>query len=86
MAKEPTIKMGAFLRHVRESARSVSYNDIDHDTPMTPNVGALVRDVGGDRAMMALEMRRQVVDPLLDLNNLAGFVRPGWGYDEDDEE
>jgi hypothetical protein len=24
-----------------------------------------------------MEMRREIIDPLLDLNNLAGFVRPG---------
>ena len=78
MASYPTIKVGALMRLVRESAEQVDYDDIDQDSALTPNVGALVRDVGEERALMAMELRRRVVDPLLDLNNLAGFVRPGY--------
>jgi hypothetical protein len=78
MASYPTIKIGALMRLVRESAEQVDYDDIDQDSALTPNVGALVRDVGEERALMAMELRRRVVDPLLDLNNLAGFVRPGY--------
>jgi hypothetical protein len=78
MASYPTIKIGALMRIVRESAEQVDYDDIDQDSALTPNVGALVRDVGEERALMAMELRRRVVDPLLDLNNLAGFVRPGY--------
>jgi hypothetical protein len=80
MAKNPTVKIGALQRHVAKLARNASTENIDRGSMLTPNVGALVRDVGEDRALMALELRRAAIDPLLDMGNLAGFIRPGYGW------
>ena len=79
MAKNPTVKVGALVRHLQKLASQASFDNVDRKSTLTPNVGALVRDVGEARALMALELRRCAIDPLLDVHNLAGFIRPGYG-------
>ena len=74
----PNIKKGAFLRHIGQLVRLVSSGNLDSATPITHEMGSLVRDCDGDRmkALLAAELRRRVIDPNLDLKGLSGFVRP----------
>ena len=83
MARKPTIRIGALARSFISCVKSISYNNVDPNTPLTQDLGALVRDTGSDSlARMVAELRRKGVDPLLDMNNLSGFVRPGKDKDE----
>jgi hypothetical protein len=77
MANHPTIKVGALARIIAQSARGVRTDLEEQEGGFTADAGALIRDVGKHRALVAMEMRREVIDPFLDLNTLAGFVRPG---------
>jgi hypothetical protein len=78
MATHCTIKIGALTRLIAQAARSVDTKSLSEgEGGFSADAGALIRDVGRDRALVAMEMRREIIDPLLDLNNLAGFVRPG---------
>ncbi|MGA1354413.1 MAG: hypothetical protein ACO32I_06530 [Candidatus Limnocylindrus sp.] len=47
--------------------------EIDPDTPMTPEMGALIRDKGKDRALDAADLRRRIGE-FTDLARCAEFT------------
>ncbi len=79
MARQPTLKIGMFIRDILKLAKAVKAENIDEGTPITRDLGALVRDLDGNRkqALMTSAVRRGVIDPMLDLKNLSKYVRPG---------
>ena len=72
----PNIRRGMFLRHLSEALQNVDLSDIDPDTIMTHEMGALVRDAGGhDEAFLVVVLRRKVIDPNLSYTHLSKYVR-----------
>lgn len=63
------------LRVVSNAVSHAQHTNIDTESQLTPEAGALVRDVGKERAMAALQLRRSM-GSLAFAENLAKCISP----------
>lgn len=55
-----TIVLSELIKVVEKAINHTNHTTADENSPLSPEAGALVRDVGKDRAIASLQLRRSL--------------------------